>query len=182
VQNWRRRSKRAPSEVRSSIVRHLSGCPVRRQRRAIVPAESLADILACHICCRRTELLDSRRSRSVETNRYLHTIGSSEKSSSTIIKTMPRSTSIRADFLSVPKTIGTGPIMMTPPPRTRPVPLADFKIATKMASIASATPPTARISPMLKRRLSANSGSRLTVSRDDIGFPRTTSLLFDDLP
>ena len=90
-----------------------------------------------------------------------------------IVRAIPRSIRIRVDSLSVPKTIGTGPIMMTPPPRTCPVPLTDLRIATRMASTPTANPTSTRSSPMLKRRLPANSAPGLTAPKRDIGFPRT---------
>ncbi len=106
-----------------------------------------------------------------ETNLYLHRIGSNVKRSNTTVKTMPSSSRVRADPLSVPKMIGTGPIITTPPPRAWPSPLADLRRTKKKASIATANPARAISNPMVKMRLSAKPGSSLTVSRADIGFP-----------
>ena len=138
---------------------------------ATAPAENLVRRLVCRIGRRRNALPELHRSRRAETSLYLHRIGSNEKRSSTAIKTMPSRIRFRADSLSVPKTIGTGPIITTPPPRTWPAPLADLRRAMITASIPTATPARARTNPMMKMMLSAKFGSSLTVSRPDIGFP-----------
>lgn len=119
--------------------------------------------LVCRIDCRRNALPELHRSHRAETSLYLHRIGSNVKRSSTVIRIMPSRTNILADCLSVPKTIGTGPIITTPPPRTWPAPLADLRMAKIKASIATANAARASSNPITKMRLSAKFGSSFTI-------------------
>ena len=144
---------------------------VRSLRTATVPVGSLGGRLAFRTFCRRNVLLGYRRYRNVGTCSYLHIIGRNVKSNATAIKMMASRISIRADPLSVPKTIGTGPIMMTPPPRTDSEPLADLRTAMMTAIIPIANPATTSRSPMLKIVLSVKLRSSLTVLGHDIGLP-----------
>jgi hypothetical protein len=53
--------------------------------------------------------------------------------------------------LSVPKIIGTGPIMMTPPAFTLPFPPAPFNASSKVAMKTSANPAIISVNPMLHK-------------------------------
>lgn len=57
------------------------------------------------------------------------------------MSTIAKSITVFNDFLSVPNIMGTGPIIMTPPPLTLPLPLpADLLEINRIASIIMKTP------------------------------------------
>ncbi len=126
-----------------------------------------------HIACKRSGPRGLCRSHRVGTNHYLQIIGSNDKTRNRTIKTTASMTSTRADSLSVPKIIGTGPIMTTPPPRVLAAPLAELRITMMKASIPTPNPTMTKSKPMPKSMSWANCASSLTLSIPDIDFPRT---------
>jgi hypothetical protein len=161
--NWRRIPTVAQRETRLQVRLPQCGRLARSLCTATSLAENAARKHACHIDCRRNALPELHRSHRPETRLYLHGIESKLKRKNTAISTMASRISIRADSLSVPKTIGMGPIITTPPPRICPVPLADLRTAKMKASIPTANPARAMSNPMTKMRLSAKTRSSFTV-------------------
>jgi len=71
-------------------------------------------------------------------------------SSTSMIKVIESRRKILRDFLSVPKTIGKGPMITAPPPSNLPFPLAVVKNMRITAKKAMINPAKTKIAPKLK--------------------------------